>query len=93
MHRIYSDISFSGPSLSQTNLTLAEKPTPAPMTPIAEAHTPTPDAINPITESPKSPTLESKASPSEDTPRLKKKKMKKSKGMASLQESTPNKVH
>merc|ERR1712192_158686 len=88
MHRIDSDISFSAPSLSQTNLTLAEKPTPAPMTPIAES----PDAANPIAESPKSTSLESKASPSEDTPRLKKKKMKKSKGMASLQESTPNKA-
>merc|ERR1719234_1085276 len=88
MHRIDSDISFSAPSLSQTNLTLAEKPTPAPMTPIAES----PDAINPVAESPKSTPLESKASPSEDTPKLKKKKMKKSKGMASLQESTPNKV-
>merc|ERR1712192_300843 len=88
MHRIDSDISFSAPSLSQTNLTLAEKPTPAPMTPIAES----PDAINPIPESPKSTPSESKASPSDDTPRLKKKKMKKSKGMASLQESTPNKV-
>ena len=89
MHRIYSDISFSGPSLSQTNLTLAEKPTPAPMTPIAES----PDVINPVPESPKVTPVESKASPCEDTPRLKKKKMKKSKGMASLQESTPNKVH
>merc|ERR1712192_373214 len=88
MHRIDSDISFSAPSLSQTNLTLAEKQTPAPMTPIAES----PDAINPIPESPKSTPSESKASPSDDTPRLKKKKMKKSKGMASLQESTPNKV-
>merc|ERR1712192_108919 len=92
MHRIDSDISFSAPSLSQTNLTLAEKPTPAPMTPIAEADTPTPDATNPVAESPKSTPVESKASPCEDTPRLKKKKMKKSKGMASLQESTPNKV-
>merc|ERR1711971_418449 len=88
MHRIDSDISFSAPSLSQTNLTLTEKPTPAPMTPIAES----PEAINPIAESPKSTPSESQASPSEDTPRLKKKKMKKSKGMASLQESTPNKV-
>merc|ERR1712032_1343933 len=78
MHRIDSDISFSAPSLSQTSLSLAEKPTPAPMTPIAE--------------SPKSTPIDSKASTSEDTPRLKKKKMKKSKGMASLQEGTPNKV-
>jgi len=92
MHRIDSDISFSAPSLSQTNLSIAEKPTPAPMTPIAEAETPTPATINPEAESPKSTPLESKASPSEDTPRLKKKKMKKSKGMASLQEGTPNKV-
>merc|ERR1719300_92867 len=36
MHRIDSDISFSAPSLSKTNLSLAEKPTSAPMTPIAE---------------------------------------------------------
>merc|ERR1719239_700456 len=92
MHRIDSDISFSAPSLSQTSLSLAEKPTPAPMTPIAEADTPTPDAINPIAESPKSTPIDSKASTSEDTPRLKKKKMKKSKGMASLQDGTPNKV-
>merc|ERR1719193_1038372 len=92
MHRVDSDISFSAPSLSQTNLSLAEKPTPAPMTPIAEADTPTPDAINPIAESPKPTPIESKANTSEDTPRLKKKKMKKSKGMASLQEGTPNKV-
>merc|ERR1719220_103849 len=62
------------------------------MTPTAEADTPTPDAINPIAESPKSTPIDSKASTSEDTPRLKKKKMKKSKGMASLQENTPNKV-
>merc|ERR1719500_1585530 len=71
MHRVDSDISFSAPSLSQTNLSLAEKPTP--------------DAINPIAESPKPRPIESKANTSEDTPRLKKKKMKKSKGMASLQ--------
>ena len=93
MHRIDSDISFSAPSLSKTNLSLAEKPTPAPMTPIAEADTPTP--MTPTAESPKStpePDPKSKASPSEETPRLKKKKMKKSKGMASLQEGTPNKV-
>merc|ERR1719178_524897 len=80
MHRIDSDISFSAPSLSKTNLSLAEKPTPAPMTPIAEADTPTP--MTPTAESPKStpePDLKSKASPSEETPRLKKKKMKKSK--------------
>merc|ERR1719495_379469 len=95
MHRIDSDISFSAPSLSKTNLSLAEKPIPAPMTPIAEADTPTPAHMTPPSESFKaSPetTLKSKANPSEETPRLKKKKMKKSKGMASLQESTPNKV-
>merc|ERR1719300_1859214 len=95
MHRIDSDISFSAPSLSKTNLSLAEKPTPAPMTPIAEADTPTPAPMTPKAESPKSTpetALKSKASPSEETPRLKKKKMKKSKGMASLQESTPDKV-
>merc|ERR1719430_1946529 len=95
MHRIDSDISFSAPSLSKTNLSLAEKPIPAPMTPIAEADTPTPAHMTPTSESVKaSPetTLKSKASPSEETPRLKKKKMKKSKGMASLQENTPNKV-
>ena len=95
MHRIDSDISFSAPSLSKTNLSLAEKPTPAPMTPIAEADTPTPAPMTPKAESPKSTpetALKSKASPSEETPRLKKKKMKKSKGMSSLQESTPNKV-
>merc|ERR1719237_1918994 len=66
MHRIDSDISFSAPSLSKTNLSLAEKPTPAPMTPIAEADTPTP--MTPTAESPKStpePELKSKASPSE----------------------------
>merc|ERR1719430_336320 len=95
MHRIDSDISFSAPSLSKTNLSLAEKPIPAPMTPIAEADTPTPAHMTPTSESVKaSPetTLKSKANPSEETPRLKKKKMKKSKGMASLQEGTPNKV-
>merc|ERR1712010_189229 len=51
--------------------------------------------MTPTAESPKASTestLKSKASPSEETPRLKKKKMKKSKGMASLQEGTPNKV-
>merc|ERR1712088_867956 len=93
MHRIDSDISFSAPSLSKTNLSLAEKQTPAPMTPIIEADSPTP--MTPKAESPKSTPeteLKSKANPSEETPRLKKKKMKKSKGMASLQESTPNKV-
>jgi len=95
MHRIDSDISFSAPSLSKTNLSLAEKPTPAPMTPIAEADTPTHVPMTPTAESPKSTpetAFKSKASPSEETPRLKKKKMKKSKGMASLQEGTPNKV-
>merc|ERR1719350_978793 len=93
MHRIDSDISFSAPSLSKTNLSLAEKQTPAPMTPIIEADSPTP--MTPKAESPKSTPeteLKSKANPSEETPRLKKKKMKKSKGMASLQEGTPNKV-
>merc|ERR1711974_473172 len=95
MHRIDSDISFSAPSLSKTNLSSAEKPTPAPMTPIAEADTPTHVPMTPTAESPKSTpetAFKSKASPSEETPRLKKKKMKKSKGMASLQEGTPNKV-
>merc|ERR1712130_1052767 len=78
MHRIDSDISFNAPSLSKTNLSLPEKPTPAPMTPITEADTPTP--VTPTAESPKStPMLESEANPSsEETPKLKKKKMKKS---------------
>merc|ERR1719219_571800 len=81
MHRIDSDISFSAPSLSKTNLSLAEKQIPAPMTPIAEADTPTPAHMTPTSESVKATletTLKSKASPSEETPRLKKKKMKKS---------------
>jgi len=93
MHRIDSDISFNAPSLSKTNLSLPEKPTPAPMTPITEADTPTP--VTPTAESPKStPMLESEANPtSEETPKLKKKKMKKSKGVASLQDSTPSKAH
>merc|ERR1712130_964279 len=78
---------------SKTNLSLPEKPTPAPMTPITEADTPTP--VTPTAESPKStPMLESEANPtSEETPKLKKKKMKKSKGVASLQDSTPSKAH
>merc|ERR1712037_531366 len=72
MHRIDSDISFSAPSLSKTNLSLAEKQIPAPMTPIAEADTPTPAHMTPTSESVKATletTLKSKASPSEETPR------------------------
>ena len=90
MHRIDSDISFNTPSLSQTNLPLTEKSKADPMTPIVEADTPIPDPKTP--ESPKSTPKEAQKNSNEETPRLKKKKMKKSKGMASLQESTQNKV-
>merc|ERR1719209_1569155 len=95
MHRIDSDISFNAPSLSQTNLSLASKETaaPAPMTPILESETP-PSSSKTLIAQKTTPTIldERGEAASEDTPKVKKKKMKKSKGMASLQDDAPSKI-